>query len=262
MTMNRISLREPIIIAWISVASVTAQVSGNTPLRAEPPASITVYQPVTEQLSRGIAVVHFRTDNLRVRAVFGPDAVSITPRAGHLHVSVDDAPWVWAHTSGQPVTVAGLAPGPHKIRAQLMNPNHQGLDEGTVTFEVPLGKGTQSAVQANASGVPSDATQHLATITVDPPLPEPLSRGVIFVRYSSDTRTSVASAGTAQSEYIRVKVDDALFHWSDASGNPIIVQGLTPGPHSIRIELVNAHDQVTDRQTIAVTVPQPAARQQ
>ena len=31
-------------------------------------------------------------------------------------MTVDDAPWLWADASGEPVVLNGLSPGPHKIR--------------------------------------------------------------------------------------------------------------------------------------------------
>jgi hypothetical protein len=40
------------------------------------------------------------SDSVRIVPVFGPDALSVSPRAGHLHVRVDDASWVWADASG------------------------------------------------------------------------------------------------------------------------------------------------------------------
>jgi len=54
-------------------------------------------------------------------------------------VTVDDAAWHWADSSGNPVIVQGLAPGPHKILIQLVNANHQPIDQGVVTFTIPNG---------------------------------------------------------------------------------------------------------------------------
>jgi len=57
--------------------------------------------------------------------------------------------------------------------------------------------------------------------------------------------------------YIHVTVDEAPWHWADASGNPVIVQGLAPGRHKILIELVNADHKVIDYGTVEVTIPAP-----
>jgi Family of unknown function (DUF6130) len=61
----------------------------------------------------------------------------VSPRIGHLHVTVDDAPWSWADASGHPVDVGALPPGPHQIRIELVNANHEPLAQEVVKFEVP-----------------------------------------------------------------------------------------------------------------------------
>ena len=33
--------------------------------------------------------------------MFGPNALDVSPRIGHIHVTVDDAPWRWADASGE-----------------------------------------------------------------------------------------------------------------------------------------------------------------
>jgi hypothetical protein len=68
--------------------------------------------------------------------VFGPLALAVTPRVGHIHVTVDDAAWHWADASGNPVIVSGLAPGPHKVLIQLVNADHQPLDQELVRVTV------------------------------------------------------------------------------------------------------------------------------
>jgi hypothetical protein len=44
---------------------------------------------------------------------------------------------VWADTSGQPIILMGLLPGPHKVLIELVDANHHTLDKGTVTFVIP-----------------------------------------------------------------------------------------------------------------------------
>jgi hypothetical protein len=69
--------------------------------------------------------------------VFGPDALAVSPRVGHIHVRVDDASWVWADASGNPIILMGLSPGPHKVLIELEDANHHTLDQGAVKFVVP-----------------------------------------------------------------------------------------------------------------------------
>ena len=111
--------------------------AANVSKAEQPPAKILVDLPKPELLTEGVAIIQFRTENAQIVPVFGPAAVNVTPRLGHLHVTLDDAPWHWAHTSNDPVIVAPLPPGPHKILIELADANHQVLAKEVVKFEVP-----------------------------------------------------------------------------------------------------------------------------
>ena len=108
------------------------------PLTSEPPAKIIIDPPLAGPLaSRGVAVIQYCAENLHFVPVFGPNALAVSPRVGHIHVRVDDASWVWADASGNPVILMGLSPGPHKVVIELEDANHHALDSGTVTFVIP-----------------------------------------------------------------------------------------------------------------------------
>ena len=112
--------------------------AGVVPLtEQQPPAKIIVDPPLAEPLSRGYVFIQYRAENLRIVPVFGPNALDVSPRIGHIHVIVDDAPWHWADTSGEPLILVGLPAGPHKVQIILANANHQPLDRATVEFVVP-----------------------------------------------------------------------------------------------------------------------------
>lgn len=111
---------------------------------SEPAAKLVVDSPLAEPLSRGVAFINYRTENLQVVPVFGAQAVSVSPRIGHLHVAVDGARWVWADTSGGPVIVAGLPAGPHKVEITPVNANHQPVGRSVIVeFVVPERKAAQ-----------------------------------------------------------------------------------------------------------------------
>jgi hypothetical protein len=263
------------MIACLVAASAAGQTAREVrgapavvPLQNEPAARIIIDAPLTQALSDGAVVIQYRTENLHIAPVFGPTALSVSPRLGHVHVSVDDAPWVWADASGEPVIVVGLAPGPHEIRIQLMTANHQWLDEGAVKFTVPEAQmaasaATHTARQGHGAAVQPLPDQPPAKIIIDSPLPEPLSRGVVFVRYRTENLDIVPVFGSAalavspRIGHIHLTVDDAPWHWADASGNAVILQGLAPGRHKILIELANANHKVVDQGTVEVTIPAP-----
>jgi hypothetical protein len=108
------------------------------PLSSEPAVKLIIDSPLADSLAHGRVVIQYRTENLRVVPVFGPAALAVSPRIGHLHVTVDDALWHWLDASGEPLTITGLSVGTHKILIELVNANHQTLDYGVVSFEVPV----------------------------------------------------------------------------------------------------------------------------
>src|SRR5258705_2289580 len=106
---------------------------------------IIIDPPLADPLSRGRVVIQYRTEHLHIVPVFGPAALAVSPRVGHIHVTVDDAPWVWADASGEPVVLNGLPPEPHTSRLQLETAHHQRLDARAVTFTVPTARRVSSA---------------------------------------------------------------------------------------------------------------------
>jgi pimeloyl-ACP methyl ester carboxylesterase len=107
------------------------------PLASQPTARLIVDAPLPEALARGYVVIRYRAENLRIMPVYGPSALEILPRIGHLHVTVDDLPWHWLDASGEPLSINGLLPGSHKILIELENPIHKAIDSKTITFEIP-----------------------------------------------------------------------------------------------------------------------------
>lgn len=104
----------------------------------EPPAGLWVDQPVPAALARGAVIIPYHTKNFRILPVFGSSALDVSPRAGHLHVSVDGLPWRWADAGDNgAVVVNGLPAGPHKILIELATPIHGVLTGKEVQFVVP-----------------------------------------------------------------------------------------------------------------------------
>src|SRR5262245_37328722 len=151
-TRSRRFVGASVIIACLAAGTGLAQTAREArgaaavePLQYEAPAKIIIDRPLAEPLSRGRVVIPYRTKNLHVVPVFGPAALAVSPRIGHIHVTVDDARWVWADASGEPVIIMGLAPGRHKILIELVNANHRPIDQGTVQVTVPAAKSQPQA---------------------------------------------------------------------------------------------------------------------
>jgi hypothetical protein len=136
-----------LVAATLITASTFAQsaqdVRGKTPfipIGKEAPAQLIVDPPNPLALSVGVVLIQYRAENVHIVPVFGPAALNVFPRVGHLHINVDDLPWHWADASDTgTIDVKDLPPGPHKVRIDLVDGNHQ-LFPGqskTVTFTVP-----------------------------------------------------------------------------------------------------------------------------
>ena len=105
----------------------------------EPAPKVMVDPPLPGPLARGAVLIPYRTENFRILPLFGEAASQVSPRVGHLHVTVDDAAWRWADTGGgtNTIVVVGLPPGPHKVKLELASPEHEIFTGQTVTFTVP-----------------------------------------------------------------------------------------------------------------------------
>jgi hypothetical protein len=108
----------------------------------EPAPKLIVDDPLPEGLALGVFWAQYRVENLRIVPVFGAGALQVSPRVGHLHITVDDLPWWWADASdNNTVDIAGLPPGQHKVKIELVDANHNVFPGQfrTVTFTIPKG---------------------------------------------------------------------------------------------------------------------------
>lgn len=132
------------------MTNTTAYASGSTPsagdirgpspllaIEDEPPPRLVVDPPLAEPLAHGKVFIQYRTENLRLLPVFGLGALDVSPRIGHVHITVDDAGWHFVDASGETVILVGLDPGPHKVLFELANPVHQVIISEAIEFIVP-----------------------------------------------------------------------------------------------------------------------------
>ena len=101
-----------------ALAQSAKDIRGASPLIAienEPPARLIVDPPIPEALAAGRVFIQYRAENLRVLPVFGKAAVDVSPRIGHIHITVDHAPWHFVDSSGETIILVGLVSGPHSV---------------------------------------------------------------------------------------------------------------------------------------------------
>ena len=134
------------LLAASASAQSAREVRGPSPYNAienEPPPKLIVDPPLPDQLAQGVVQIQYRAENVRILPVFGAGALNVSPRVGHLHITVDDLPWWWADASdNNTIDFAGVPPGQHKVLIELVNAEHQVFTgcatcRQTVTFTIP-----------------------------------------------------------------------------------------------------------------------------
>jgi hypothetical protein len=129
------------ILAVTGTSAQTARdIRGPSPLVAiddEAPPGLIVDPPLPGPLAQGRVFIQYRAENLRIVPVFGAGALDVSPRVGHVHITVDDAPWHFVDASGETIIVVGLPPGSHKVLIELADPTHRVITSQTVEFLVP-----------------------------------------------------------------------------------------------------------------------------
>lgn len=123
------------------------------PLESESSPELLAYPPLAAPLARGVVIIQYRSEHTRIMPVFGKAAAEVSPRLGHLHVTVDDWKGTWAHTSEDPIILVGLTPGPHKVLLEVADPTHKILTSTTVNFVVPQTQTTDASSGADAHAV-------------------------------------------------------------------------------------------------------------
>lgn len=131
-----------------ALAQSASEIRGASPyatIQSEPSPRLIVDPPLPGPLALGIFQAQYRVENLRIVPVFGPGALTVSPRIGHLHITVDDLPWWWADASdSNTVDVAGLPPGEHKVKIELVDANHTVFPGQVVTLSFTVPARTQA----------------------------------------------------------------------------------------------------------------------
>jgi hypothetical protein len=105
-----------------------------------------------------------------------------------------------------------------------------------------------------------------AKLIVDPPIPEQLALGRVFIQYRTENLRILPVYGKAALEvsprvgHLHYYVDDQSWPIVDSSGETVVLVGLPPGPHKVRFELADPiHRPIAGAsKTVEFTVPAPA----
>jgi hypothetical protein len=84
-----------------------------------------------------------------------------------------------------------------------------------------------------------------AKLIVDPPIPEQLALGRVFIQYRTENLRILPVFGKAALEvsprigHLHYYLDDQTWPTVDTSGETVVFVGLPPGPHKVRLELAD-----------------------
>jgi len=117
--------------------------------------------------------------------------------------------------------------------------------------------------QASAAAATSQAAPHLV---VAPPIPGLLANGAAVIPFHAENLKIMPVYGEAalavvpRLGHLHVTVDDQPWHWVEASEEPVVIQGLAPGPHKVLLELADPAHRVIEAKSVSFEIPRrPAA---
>ena len=104
-----------------------------------------------------------------------------------------------------------------------------------------------------------------AKLIVDPPIPEQLALGRVFIQYRAENLRILPVFGKAALSvsprvgHLHYYLDDQTWATVDTSGETVVFVGLSPGPHKVRLELADAtHKPIPGAsRVLEFTVPAP-----
>jgi len=104
-----------------------------------------------------------------------------------------------------------------------------------------------------------------AKLIVDPPIPEQLALGRVFIQYRTENLRILPVYGKAalavspRIGHLHYFVDQQSWPTVDSSGETVVLVGLPPGPHTVRLELADpTHKPIPGAsKLVEFTVPAP-----
>ena len=124
--------------------------------------------------------------------------------------------------------------------------------------------GAQSAKEVKGAtplvAIPNEAQ---SKVIVDPPVPEQLALGRVFIQYRAENLRILPVFGNAALSvsprlgHLHYYVDGQSWPIVDSSGETVVLVGLAPGPHQVKLELADAtHKPIPGAsQVVEFTVP-------
>jgi len=108
------------------------------PIDNEPAPRLIVQPPLPGPLARGVVYIPYQVENLRILPLGGAAAGNVSPRVGHLHITIDDLPWFLAdYGQSNTIILGGMPRGQHRVLIEVVDPEGKVFTGQTVTFYAP-----------------------------------------------------------------------------------------------------------------------------
>lgn len=127
----------------------------------------------------------------------------------------------------------------------------------TVTLPLSLARAADDlVVRVAPKEVPTPA--YLIT---DPTFVAPSANGLVVIKFRAENVKiapvygDVAASAVPRIGHLHVTVDGEGWHWLHSSDEPIIIRGLVPGAHKVRIDLTDANHVTLDSSRISFEIP-------
>jgi pimeloyl-ACP methyl ester carboxylesterase len=105
-----------------------------------------------------------------------------------------------------------------------------------------------------------------AKLIVDPPIPEQLALGRVFIQYRTENLRILPVFGKAALDvsprvgHLHYYVDGQSWPIVDTSGETVVLVGLKPGPHTVKLELADALHRPIPAAALVVEFTVPAQK--
>jgi hypothetical protein len=137
---------------------------------------------------------------------------------------------------------------------------------GAITLQAILAPAQTAKDVKGATPLVAIPNEPPAKLIVDPPIPEQLALGRVFIQYRTENLRILPVFGKAALDvsprigHLHYYVDDQSWPVVETSGETVVMVGLAPGLHKVRFVLADTlHRPIPGAsQTVEFTVPSPA----
>ena len=133
------------LVNMLAAAAVGAALSAGVfaqstvvPIDNEAAPRLIVESPLPGPLANGVVYIPYRVENLRILPLGGSAALDVSPRVGHLHITVDDLGWQWAdYGQSNTIILIGMPRGDHTVLIEVVDPKGKVYTAQKVSFTSP-----------------------------------------------------------------------------------------------------------------------------